>query len=224
MLRKFFRNKWVKWILILHGVGLVALVIFFFYIRHVTITNYEEAVSEAPYDVIIVPGVPFEDSTWHDIMKARVHWSKHLFEKGLAKHIIYSGSAVYTPYVESKIMRKFAEALGLPKDKLFIETDAEHSTENLYYSYQMAKKNGFNKIALATDPFQSFFLKRFAREHQLDVAYIPIQFDILNNLHLKTPKIDPASAYVHNFVALPERQGFFERFQGTLGEHIDIKK
>jgi len=223
MLKRFFKNRWVKTILILHGVALVVLIALFFYMRHITIVEYEQAIDDTPYDAIIVPGYPFKDSTWHDIMKARVHWSRYLFEQGHAKNIIYSGSAVYTPFVEARIMRTYGKALGLPADNLFAETEAEHSTENLYYSYQIAKAKGFKKIALATDPVQSFFLMRFASERALDVDYIPIQFDLLKKLNLADPNIDPSSAFVDNFVSLPERQGFIERFRGTLGHNIKSK-
>ena len=51
------------------------------------------------FDMIIVPGIPFNGEQWSDMMRMRVCWSKYLFDRGIAKNIIYSGSAVYTPYV-----------------------------------------------------------------------------------------------------------------------------
>src|SRR4051812_801624 len=92
---------------------------------------YSRAEKKKPYDAIIVPGVPYESSLgkWSDIMKMRVHWSYHLYKEGIAKNIIYTGGAVYTPYVESKIMSMYGEALGVPKENIFIESKAEHSTE-----------------------------------------------------------------------------------------------
>ena len=94
------------------------------------------AYKRKPFDVIIVPGIPFRDGEWDVIMKSRVLWSKKLYEEGAAKHIIYSGSAVYTPYIESEIMRKYALALGIPDSVIFLEKDAFHGVENLYYSYK----------------------------------------------------------------------------------------
>jgi uncharacterized SAM-binding protein YcdF (DUF218 family) len=220
MLRRFFNNIWVKWILIIHGFVILCFVVLFFYIRHLTVKTYDAAVKTVPYDVIIVPGYPFSDGSWHDITKTRVYWSKYLLEQGYTKNIIFSGSAVYTPYIESEIMKTYGEALGLPSEILYAETRAEHSTENLYYSLKLAKEKGFKKIALATDPLQSFFLMGFAEDQNYSIDFLPIQYNILDNIVLKSPIIDPSSAFVDNFVSLPDRQGFIERFKGTLGNRI----
>lgn len=183
--------------------------------------SFNEGISQVPYDAIIVPGYPFKDSVWHDIMKMRVYWSHYLYEKGYARNVIYSGSAVYTPYIESKIMKEYGVALGIPAENIITESFAKHSTENLYYSYQLAKKQGFTKIAVATDPFQNALLVRFAKKNNMDVEFLPIAFDTLNQIVKTDPAIDPTIAYVPNFVALPDKVGFFKRFKGTLGGNID---
>ena len=121
--------------------------------------NYMRTAEKEPFDAIIVPGVPFGQKAWRSILKMRIDWAAHLYKTGIAKNIIFSGSSVYSPYVESKIMGLYAEKLGVPRAHIYTEEQAEHSSENLYYSYKIAKENGFNKIALATDPFQNFFLK-----------------------------------------------------------------
>ena len=126
------------------------------------------------YDMIVVPGVQFENGVWDRTMKGRVYWAKYLYDKGIAKNIMFSGSAVYTPYYEAKIMALYAEAIGIPKEHIFIETKAEHSTENIYYSYKKAKELGFNTIALASDPFQTKRLRKFIRKKvSPDVGIIP---------------------------------------------------
>ena len=93
----------------------------------------EEAKTRS-YDVIVVPGVPFNTPNWDRVMKGRVYWSKYLFDLGIAKNIMYSGSSVYTAYNEAQIMALYAAALGIPEKNIFTETHAEHSTENIYYS------------------------------------------------------------------------------------------
>ena len=92
------------------------------------------------FDMIAIPGVPFNPPNWDSTMKARVYWSKYLFDNGIAKNIMYSGSSVYSPYYEGKIMALYAAAIGIPKENIFTETKAEHSTENLYYVYLKSKK------------------------------------------------------------------------------------
>ena len=176
------------------------------------------------YDMIVVPGVPLEDGKWSATMKDRVFWSKFLYDKGIAKNVMYSGSAVYSPYSEADIMAMYGEKLGIPKENIYTEIKAEHSTENIYYSYRKAKKLGFSTIALASDPFQTKMLRRFTRKIvSQDVAFIPIVYDTLLPMKaiIPDPTIDFEKAYVKDFKAITEREGFFKRLKGTRGLDID---
>ena len=184
---------------------------------------YAQSIVHAPFDAVIVPGVPFEGQTWADVMKLRVYYSLHLYNRGIAKNIIYSGSAVYSPYYEGRIMALYAAALGIPEEHIFEEIEAEHSTENLYYSYKIAQKQGFKKIALATDPFQVNMIRRFRRKYKLPIALLPLNFDTMSTYDKIEPRIDPSSAYDSSFVSLLERESFFERLRGTRGKNIDFE-
>lgn len=179
--------------------------------------------TKAIYDVIIVPGVPYNDSYWTRILLGRIYWSNYLYKNGITKNIIYSGSAVYTPYVESEIMAMYGKKLGIPEDNIIIETNAEHSVENVYYSYQIAKEMGFEKIALATDPFQSRMMKGPSKRMNVEIDFIPFSFGILDTMDIKDFDIDEEKAFVEDFVSLEERKNFFQRFKGTLGRNIDFK-
>lgn len=186
---------------------------------------YERAVKNEPYDVIIVPGCPFDGNDWTIAMKGRVIWANYLVQKGIAKKIIFSGGAVYSPYIEGKIMALYAEALGTPKEDIFIEDKAQHSTENIYNSYWMAKKMGLTKIAVASDPFQSNLLMRFTkRRFKLPIAHIPFIVDTLKTIDDVCPKIDPQSAHVDNFRSIVETQTKWQRLKGTRGKNIKYEK
>jgi uncharacterized SAM-binding protein YcdF (DUF218 family) len=182
---------------------------------------YARAEKKKPYDAIIVPGVPYEASLgkWSDIMKIRVYWSYHLYKEGIAKNIIYTGGAVYTPYVESRIMAMYGEALGIPKENIFTESKAEHSTENLYYSYYMGKKLGFEKMAVASDPIQSRLVRRFPKRQNLDLDFIPIVYDTLRAKNLVDFPIDAEKAKAENFISIVERESKMKRLIGTLGKN-----
>ena len=175
------------------------------------------------YDVIVVPGVPLEDGVWSRTMKGRIYWAKYLYDQGMTKNIMFSGSAVYTPYYEGIIMSLYAKALGIPADHIYYETEAEHSTENIYYSYEKAKSLGFKKIALASDPFQTKLLSRFTRKKiSTKVDMLPLVKDTLKMLEstMIDPVIDIEKAYKENFVSIKKRESFFKRLQGTLGHNI----
>lgn len=185
---------------------------------------YNEAIQDKPYDAIIVPGFPHDTTKgWDRIVQGRIYWGLFLYERGFAKNIIFSGSAVYTPYVESKVMALYAEQLGIPKEHIFVETQAEHSTENLYYGYTLGKQQGFNSIALATDPVQSSFLVSYKRKFKLvDLKFIPIIYDTLQVMKKSDPQVNVDSAFVKDFIALPERESLYKRVRGTGG--IKIKR
>jgi uncharacterized SAM-binding protein YcdF (DUF218 family) len=179
------------------------------------------------YDIVVVPGVPLVDGAWSETMKGRIYWSKFLFDNGIAKNIMYSGSAVYSPYYEGIIMALYAKAIGIPAENIFSETEAEHSTENMYYGYMKAKKHGFTTIALASDPFQTKTLKRFARKRlSKDVGMIPMVMDSLKLLEpqMINPVIDFQKAFKVDFIPLKKREGFFKRMKGTMGLNIDYSE
>ena len=139
---------------------------------------------------------------------------------------MFSGSAVYSPYYEGKIMALYAEAIGIPKANIFIETKAEHSTENIYYSYKKAKKLGFEKIGLASDPFQTKMLRKFTRKKvNPDIGLVPMVVDTLKVIEpsMTDPVIDYQQAFEKDFTPLTKRQGFWKRFRGTMGKNVDMK-
>jgi len=186
---------------------------------------FANAKSIQPFDAIIVPGVPFKDGHWDSIMKARVIWSYVLYKKGYAKNIIYSGSAVYSPYKEALIMGLYAQQLGIPKEHIFYDTQARHSTENVYYSYLEAQKEGFKSLALATDPFQSLLLRGFTKKRfGTTIYHLPFINDSVRSYSYLNPDIDPTSAHVTPFTSIMEQQSFFRRVRGTFGKDIPWKK
>ena len=186
---------------------------------------YKDAESNKK-DIIIVPGVPYEGEKLSNLMIARVYWAKYLFDQGITDNIIFSGSSTYTPYYESKIMSLYALILGVPAENIFIETDAKHSTENVYYSYIKAKELGFNKIALATDPYQSKLLKSFINKKiDKSVSIIPIIFDTLKAIDINKEVfiLNDSLAINPDFIHIKDQEPFFKRIRGTLGKNIDTK-
>ena len=176
------------------------------------------------YDVIIVPGIPFYEPAWDRVMQLRLIWAKHLYDKGIAKNIITSGAAVYSPYVEAKIMREYLIAMGIPREHVFTEENAEHSTENVWFGYKLAQKKGFKSVAVCSDPFQSKLLYRFVkRRTKKRVKFLPAIFDTLRTLPHDTPQVNYLPLKLKNFVPITERESKWKRFMGTMGRHIDYK-
>lgn len=181
--------------------------------------------NDVVFDAVIVPGIPFENGHWDSIMKARVIWSYVLYKNGITKNIIYSGSAVYSPYYESKIMGLYAQELGIPKEHIYYDTQARHSTENAYYSYIVAKNAGFKTLALTSDPLQSALLRRFTKARfGTQIYHMPFVMDSVRRYNHLNPEIDPTPASVQEFVSIMEQESPRERFMGTMGKGINWKE
>ncbi len=183
-----------------------------------------QASSSNVYDAIIVPGIPYRGNVWNRTMKGRVYWAKHLFDEGITKNIIFSGSSVYSPYCEAEIMALYAREVGLPEENIFVEVKAEHSTENVFYSYKLARNLGFENIALATDPFQSLLVKRFVRRKVNNIDIVPFVIEILeqNEHQMFDPIIEDSLAYNKDFESITVRESKLKRFRGTLGKNINL--
>lgn len=191
---------------------------------------YKHYIKYQPFDAIIVPGYPYDGKKWDDIVKMRVLWAKYLVDNKIAKHIIFSGAAVYTPYVESVIMREYAISIGIDSNIIFMEQKAEHSTENVYYSYKMALENNWENVALATDYVQIKMVRSFVSKKNIPVSYLPALFDVIDSMDvyrndsIPNPIINDSIAYVPNFESLTERENTYQRWRGTRGHNIPKDK
>ena len=213
-------KRFLRIFLYFHVFLAVALLLTHCTFSHYAKKSYERAKKAKPFDVIIVPGVPYEHENTTSIMTMRILWAKQLYDSGFTKNIIFSGSAVYSPYVEGIAMKIIADSMGIPPEHTFSETKAEHSTENVYYSWKMAQEMGFKKIALSTDPFQARMLKSFCKRYTPGVQPIPIVFEFIDMDGKKLPDIDSSPAFMPNFVSITKREGFWKRLNGTLGKKV----
>lgn len=187
-----------------------------------THATYQRAQQRGAYDAVIVPGFPYhaEAKDLNAIYKIRIYWAYHLYKTGMARNIIFSGGAVHTPYVEARIMAEYAKELGVPEEHIIIEERAEHSTENLFYGYELAKERGLRRVAVATDPFQSEMIRYLTMKDDLPVEFIPAVVGIITKEYWKTYDlcIDPSVAMVDDFVPLKQRLSKEERRRGTTGD------
>lgn len=103
------------------------------------------------FDAVIVPGCPSEDDgSLSPCQMSRAVWAAILWQRGLAGAFITSGAAVHSPYVEADALATAMAALGVPADRIWIEPNALHTDENMYYSLQIARALGFRTLAVAS--------------------------------------------------------------------------
>lgn len=103
------------------------------------------------FDAVIVPGCPSEDDgSLSPCQMSRAAWAAILWQRGLAGAFITSGAAVHSRYVEADAIAAGMTALGVPPDRIFIEPNALHTDENMYFSLRIARALGFAHLAVAS--------------------------------------------------------------------------
>ena len=129
-----------------------------FGLKERVVKSHKKHIARAPYDVVIVPGYPYDTAPKFPLLEARMNWVKELYDRGVTKNIIFSGGAIHTPYNEAMVMKIISDTLGIPQNHIFLEEKAPHSFQNVTYGTKLAKELGFKKIAVATDPFQFAYM------------------------------------------------------------------
>ena len=103
------------------------------------------------YDAVIIPGCPSEDDgSLSPCQMSRAAWAAILWKRGVAGAFITSGAAVHSPYVEADAIAAGMAALGVPADRIWIEPNALHTDENMYFSLRIAHALGFHTLAVAS--------------------------------------------------------------------------
>jgi hypothetical protein len=120
-------------------------------------------------------------------------------------------------------MKQYAIALGIDSNDIYTEERAEHSTENVYYSYQLAQKYGWENVALATDYVQVKMVRNFVSKEQIPIVYLPMLIHIVDTMaafNAPPPPINDSVAFVPDFVPISERESVHKRWKGTRGRNI----
>jgi hypothetical protein len=102
-------------------------------------------------DAVIVPGCPSQDDgSLSPCQMSRAVWAAILWRRGVTPSFIASGAAVHTPYVEAQALAQAMAALGIPPERIWIEPNALHTDENMYYSLQIARALGLRRLGVAS--------------------------------------------------------------------------
>ena len=114
--------------------------------------HYEvRATATTHYDAVIIPGCPSEDDgSLSPCQMSRAAWAAILWQRGLAGAFITSGAAVHSRYVEADAIAAGMVALGVPADRIWLEQNALHTDENMYFSLRIARALGFRRLAVAS--------------------------------------------------------------------------
>lgn len=118
--------------------------------------------ARTPPDAIVVLGCPSdEDGSLSECQKGRAAQAALAWSRGYAKHFIVTGGAVHTPFSESDAIAAGMEAMGVPAESIYLEGEALHTDENVFFSMRLAERLGFSKVGVLSSGGHE--VSRFAR-------------------------------------------------------------
>lgn len=191
-------------------------------------SHYYLSKNFVPYQAIIVPGAPIVKGRLNPIVLARIKWAVLLYKLKKTKKIIFSGAAVYSPYVECEIMKQIAIQNGVDSADILIENKARHSTENVFYGFLLAQKHNLNRVAVATDPMQGamikWFMPTFKKHMGFRVDVLIFRFKYVHDFKVKHKIYKTETSFIDDFVPIQKNESLIQRIQGTFGKQIPWPK
>lgn len=111
-----------------------------------------------PFDAAIVLGCPSQSDGRPTLCQlGRALQASLLWKNGSVRNFITSGAAVHTPYVEAEAMAAIMVAAGVPAEHIYLDPNALHTDENVYNGLQIAKRLGWQRLAVLSDRGHSAF-------------------------------------------------------------------
>lgn len=107
----------------------------------------------APVDAAIVLGGGIDpDGVLGYSSRRRVAAAVALLREGTARRLIVSAGTTGDRDVSGgELMRRHALALGAPPDAILVEGESRTTFENLRFSFEIARRSGFDRLAVVTD-------------------------------------------------------------------------
>ena len=82
----------------------------------------------------------------------RVHYAAQLYNRGFAKHMIFSSGYKYV-YEEPTIMKTLALSEGVPQEAIILEDKARNTYENVKFTKKILDGQKWNKVLLVSSPY-----------------------------------------------------------------------
>jgi len=107
------------------------------------------------FDAILVLGTPADsDGNPTPEQLARVAEGVHEYQRGVARHLIFSGGATSHGFVEARVMAHAAEAQGIPESAIIEETEPRNTIQNACYSVRIMKAQGWRSAEVVATAAQ----------------------------------------------------------------------
>ena len=130
-------------------------------------------------DVIVVFVAGFENGRALNLRsERRVRYACKLFSNGYAPCILFSGGSRPSRMLNgAKMMAGMAEGLGIPRDRLYLETASYDTRGNWVNSRGIIKKEGWSSALLVASAFQIWRLGSLLHENGTRVSYAIVPYE-----------------------------------------------
>ena len=173
--------------------------------------RYQVDPPPAGFDAAIVLGCPNEkDGSLSRCQVSRAVWAAEMWRRGKAQHFITSGAAVHTPWVEAESLAAAMEALGVPAERIYLETEALHTDENVYNGLRLAGTLGMRRVAVISNKGHAAWACDMARDWKHECATLNVDTGFLEAHQQEfTPRLQGLSLHRvpdGDWVPLDERE------------------
>jgi uncharacterized SAM-binding protein YcdF (DUF218 family) len=134
--------------------ALIVLVLAAFLVTYRVIDQRSARDEARPADVILVLG----SAVWPNeqpspSLRARTQRAIELYEDGYAPRLLLSGGLGRWPPEEAEVMRRLAEAAGIPPEALILDKEAHSTWETMTKVREIMDQEGWETAIMVSDPF-----------------------------------------------------------------------
>jgi len=129
--------------------------------------------------IVVMAGGVGESGQAGQGYEERVKYAAELYEKGYAPNLIFSSGFKYA-MKEAEVMKALAVSLRVPEGAIILEDRAANTYENVRFSGDILRKNGWKKAIIISSPYNMLRTALVCSKAAggIDFVYAPIPYSL----------------------------------------------
>jgi uncharacterized SAM-binding protein YcdF (DUF218 family) len=143
-----------------------------------------------PADAAIVLGAAVDDDVPSPVFQERLRHAAGLFEAGQVTWIVVTGGVGQgDTLAESQAGRNWLIGLGIPADRVLIETKSRTTKQNLVFAGPVLVEHDIHRVLIVSDPLHMRRAMRMASDLGLDAHPSPTRTSRFKTLGTQLPMV-----------------------------------